>query len=449
MKKFWVYYLTIALFVLIACNKEAGNDIQKNVFHSNPNGQIKIRWLAQWFGEGKKETLIREIAREFSFLNQDCDVVIEFPYQMTKTDPTRSTFLLTTDSIIKMIASNTWPYDLMLCDAYLYQRIGDSIKDRNWGSIYLENFIHEPWFIDAHKDGLFKTGLYTDVFGGIAPGAYIEGVWDLLYVSSETENKLGIKVKAHDMNMDDFKEYAKLVYTYNQNHSDKITFFSLQRNGIDFMFNHLVMSTLQKEFAANNEEAFVALAKTYEKIEALVPYSPLEQNVTFANERELRQDKILFSYNPSWISLLWQASNPEGEKKMIPCELPSVTDTKAYAYPGRYNAVFVIPKNAKNKDLAIKLMKFISSQETAEKWLKYSKCPTGLKNKISYNEFGSDEFNEFARHINQKYQDRLDEVSLPKTLFNTDKLINFNARQVMLGQMTAFDALNSVKLQLK
>ena len=77
------------------------------------------------------------------------------------------------------------------------------------------DFKNEPWFKEAHKESLFNGTHSSQSFGGIAPGAYIEGVWNVLYVSSIGEQKIGIKVKRYDMTLDDFSGYAKAVYSYN------------------------------------------------------------------------------------------------------------------------------------------------------------------------------------------------------------------------------------------
>jgi ABC-type glycerol-3-phosphate transport system substrate-binding protein len=210
------------------------------------------------------------------------------------------------------------------------------------------------------------------------------------------------------------------------------------------------MSALGKDAAENSKEGFSILEQVYNEFEKIAQYHPLDQYVKAKNDKDLSENNILFVYNPSWISLIWQAKFPEGEKKMHPCEMPSFGNGKSSSYSGKYNAVFVIPKNAKNKDGTIKLMKFICSSETAEKWVKYSKCPTGLKHKEIYSDFSKSETNLFSQHIKTKYNDNLVEVNLTKVLFNSNKNINFSnfALQIMRGEITAREALVKVKQQL-
>jgi ABC-type glycerol-3-phosphate transport system substrate-binding protein len=449
MRKGIIYILILSLFVFESCERESTKNTQNKVDEIGNIKQTQIKWLAQWYGEGKKENLIHEIARDFSFLNQDIKINYEFPYQMLKIDPKLSWFVGTRDSIISMINSNTWPYDIMLCDAYLYGQIADAVNDKKWGEKYLVDFQNDTWFVNAHKDKIFENGVATSIFGGIAPGAYIEGVWDLLYTSSVVEDKIGVKVKDYDMTIDDFIEYAKAVYLYNQKHDDKITFFSTQwYEGINMLLNHLAMSELGKDYKNVPSDPFIVLEKVYQKLAILAQYMPIEQYTTFKSDRDLQQDRVLLNFSYTWVTMFWKINNPEGERKVRPCELPSMTGKTARCYPGVYQSIFAIPKNAKNKDSAIKLMKFLSSSDIAYKWEKYSKCPTGLKSGASFNEFGSDDFNRMSQHMNQKYNNQLEQVNLAKVLFNTDKNVNFRISQILKGEISVEEALKDIKSQL-
>jgi ABC-type glycerol-3-phosphate transport system substrate-binding protein len=440
---------SLVLSLLLSCSSQELTESKKEIVVQNQK-RTKVKWLAQWFGEGMKETIIHEIVRDFSFLNQDIEVEMVFPHQLTKTDSNFNNFYMVVDSISKWASTNVWPYDLMLCDSYHYINIANRINDKYWGGKLLTDFSNEKWFIDAHKDYVLEVDEYKGKYGGIAPGAFIEGAWNLLYASSEVEDKLGIKVKDYDMTIDDFIEYAIAVDNYNKAHSDKITFFSMNyNNGLDHLINHLVKSEIGNDNKKAKADPYVTLSNVYEKLETLAKYNPIEQHHAFNSDRELLHDKVLFHYHSTWVSMFWQKTNPEGEKKMRPCEIPSMTGKTASTYPGIYNAVFVVPKNAKNRDAAIKLMQFISSPEIAEKWEVYSKCPTGLRNRVSLNEFGTDAFSKLSKHIAEKYDSKLEETNLSKILFNSQNTIQFYPQEVVSGRMTASQALNSVRNQSK
>jgi hypothetical protein len=138
--------------------------------------------------------------------------------------------------------------------------------------------------------------------------------------------------------------------------------------------------------------------------------------VSSNDDKQLFADNVLFTYNPSWISLIWQTRFHDNEKKMHPCELPSWKGQKATCYAGFYNSVFVIPKNAKNKEGAVKLMKFICSGDIAEKWVKYSRCPTSLKSNEVYSDLANNEINTFSQQIKTKYNDNLKEINIAKVI---------------------------------
>jgi hypothetical protein len=52
----------------------------------------------------------------------------------------------------------------MLC----WNRLGNP----EWGKEYLVNFLDEPWFVNAHKNGMFNTNRYTEKYGELPGGLY-------------------------------------------------------------------------------------------------------------------------------------------------------------------------------------------------------------------------------------------------------------------------------------
>lgn len=450
-KQIWFPLIAIVATWCIACSEqqvstESGNQKQLSTLQN----QSKLRWLGQWYGEGKKEVLVREMAREFSFLNQDIDVELVFPYQMAGLDSFADPFRNVADSILSWVRNDRWPFDIFVCDKWFYNDIATVTGDPNWGQKYLIDFQKEAWYQKAHKDYVLSSDEYTGNFGNIAPGAFIEGAWDLLYVSADVENKLGLKVKERDMTIDDFIAYARAVYQYNQSSNEKITFCATNYQQLDNVINHLIMTEIGEAQNLNNNEQIQAIANVFRKAEELAQFAPATQHHVYANDRELKHDKALFHLHSTWVTMFWQKTNAEGEKMMRPCEFPSMTGKKAHAYSGTYNAIFVIPKNARNRDAAIRLMEYMSSVDIAEKWEKYSKCPTGLKGRMDFTEFGDDAFSIFSKHIDEKYQSRLVDAQLSEKLFNgRQKQLNYNIPAVLNKQMNASQAIASIRSQLR
>jgi len=444
-------FLAVFTLFFFSCKSEK-EEISKSTFtgKSIKIEQTKVRWLGQWYNEGKKETLIREMAKEFEFLNQDIDIELVFPYQMVGIDSSGDPFRPVADSIMSWVNEDRWPFDIFVCDKWFYEDVAKVGGDEYWGQKHLVDFKNEKWFRDSHKEYVLNSAEYIGNFGEIAPGAFIEGAWDLIYVSSLVENKLGIQVKDYDMSIDDFTEYARIVYQYNQSNVDKITFCATNYKTTELIISHLVMSELENVEKNSSAEQLQAIENVYKKLEFLSQYDPLAQPFVYANDRELKHDKALFHLHSTWVKMFWQRSNPEGEKLMRPCEFPSMKGKVAQAYAGTYNAIFAIPKKAKNKEAAIRFMKYMSTVDVAEKWENYSKCPTGLKSRISINEFGTDAFGNLSKHISKKYENRLADITLAKDLFNgTQRNVDFHALDVIGGKMTTAQAMNSIRSQMR
>lgn len=452
---FKLFFNLLFLLTIFSCSNFELDNAVENSSESNQVQLKKLRIMGHWFGEGKKELLVREAVREFSLLNQNYDVQLEFPNHIFKDVEESQLFVAEFDSISKMVKSNIWPWDVLFCDQERYRKVGEIVGDPDWGQKYLVDFSEKDWFKVAHKDGLFETMNFKDRYGKTIPGPILEGITDIMFVSGEVEQKLGITVKDLDMTSDDLLQYAKAVSEYNSSHPDKITFFSTQlSNATEFLFTQLVLSIYGNKESGLRLEGLAALSEAYKFMEALSVYKPIDQYIDNSGmqydkaQRILYHDKCLFTMQPTWMYLLWANSNPEGVAKMRPCEIPSMNGGVSQYYVGFYQAIFVVPKNAQNPEAAEEFIKFISSAETADKWIKYSKSPTGLKNNISYTEFGQDNFDAFFRHIQKKYGNNQVEIDLSKYLFKSQKVINYRVQEVLRGTLSAKAALNHVTREL-
>ena len=76
---------------------------------------------------------------------------------------------------IKWVRTNTWPYDIMVCDKWFYRDVATVLNDPKWGEKYLIDFKNEACFIKTQKEYVLDVDEYTGNFGGIAPGAFLEG----------------------------------------------------------------------------------------------------------------------------------------------------------------------------------------------------------------------------------------------------------------------------------
>lgn len=453
-KKFiFIFFLILGIFN--SCKEDTKDGSQDIKISGSGKEVVTLNWLGHWAGEGKKETLIHEIAREFSLLNQDINLALKFPHEVYTYKDESELFIIGYHEIVKMVQNDHWPWDVMLCDQERYVKAGELLKDPQWGKKYLVDFSKEPWFNSVHKKGLFDSGELLEKYGGIIPGPILEGIANILYISEDVEKLLGIKVKRHDMEFSDFLSYAQVVYNYNKTHDEKISFFSTQySSGLASLLSQLVQSEYGKTTFTSKQESLSALRKVYEKLEQLSVYKPIEQYTTFpgmaydAAQRVLKHDKFLFNLQPSWMYLLWNNTNPKGTNVMKPCEIPSMDGKKSPTYSGFYQVIFAVPQHSKNVEAAKRFIKFIASEQTAETWIKYAKSPTGLNSKISYSDFGQEEFELYYRHLQNKYGNNQKEVNLSKLMFNTNNNLNFNTEYILQGKMTASEAIRNLEKQV-
>ncbi len=454
-KGLFIFILSILFYCCNEKDKTVGNIESLNTINETKNNNV-IHIMGHWYGEGKKELLVREQVREFSFLNQDLAIDLQFPHHIFKFNDEAELYFIECDSIAQMVRMNKWPFDILFCDQERYKRVGMLVNDPEWGKKYLVDFSQEPWFINAHKEKFFETGNYINLYGGTLPGPFIEGVISILFVSDEVEKKLGLQIKDLDMTFDDFLSYAKVVYEYNQTHSEKITFLSTQyQYAIDNLFNQLVTSYHEKSSFSSINESLKAVEQTYKAFEELARYKAIDQYIPYQHlaydigQRILFDKQCLFNLQPSWIFMFWKKSNPEGTKKMRPCEIPSFAGKKSPYYSGFYQTIFVVPKNSANSEAGKRFIKFLTSTQTADKWVKYAVCPTGMKTSIAYTDFGQNVYEKFFQHLQKKYGNNQIDVNISKLLFNSDKAIDFKYKDVLAGRMSAQEAMLQLQRQIR
>jgi len=454
-------FILFTFFSISGCGQKElsengnNNDKKRVTVTKSSKEKKKLKIMGHWFGEGKKELLIREAVREFSLLNQDLDITLEFPNQIFKDVKASQVYIATYDSIIKMVNTNTWPFDVIKGDYGTYSEVSKRTNNHYWGKTYLVDVSERDWMKNSHKVGILNSEFAT-MYGDIIPGPVLESITDILFVSEEVEKKLGITVKMLDMKASDLLEYAKVVSEYNKRNNDKITFFSNQYYlANDLIFQQMALSAYDRNEPGNKDEAVIAIEKAYRILDEIAEYKPIEQYIDYTGlsyddaSRKLFTDKCLFSMQPSWIYLLWSNMYPNEVKYMKPCEIPSYNQGNSKVYPGFHQSVFAICKNAANPEGAERFLKFIASKDIADKMVKYSKCPTGLKNSISFTDFGLDKFDVFFRHVQKKYNNNLKQVNLSKYLFNTDKTIDFKVKELLSGSISADEALKNVIAQIK
>lgn len=402
-------FKTICLLLLLVLLNSCvdNNDFKRNELYgtvpiSSKNQTVQLKWLAPWYGEGERQNLITDFVRDFSFLNQEINITLDFPQTAMGSG---GWWVLANDYLGSVIKNNQSAYDIMLIEPGMYRVQAEILGNPDWIKDYFVDLKEYDWFIEAHKSEIINDKNLLGKYGGILPGPFIEGNMHVLYTDKRIEEKLGIKIKHLGMDIDDFISYAKAVNTYNQNHSDKIQFIDYEHEFqfTDFVKN-LFLSEHQNTGFVSQAYAKECLANVLVKLEELAEYAPI--NIPLNNKVKMvnQSNNILFYLMPTWAFNVLAVDKVELCKNLKPSTIPSMPGKLAPYYPGSYGTLFGIYKNSKNKEAALTLIKGLCQNEVGEKWVKTTLNPTGLNIRMASTEFGEDDFSQFYRYVQNNYQ---------------------------------------------
>jgi ABC-type glycerol-3-phosphate transport system substrate-binding protein len=366
-----------------------------------------VNWIGHWLGQDKRETLVREVAREFEFLNPEIEVNLKFPQEIFGN---RSKALIA-KQYADRIRKDNLDWDVIWMDPGIYQLVAQDLGDAEWGKKYLVNFEEVEGFKETQKPFILEDPIYRNQTGGILIGPYIEGFYWALFYNTEVAKRIGIEIKQEGMTFDDLLGYVKKVYEYKQKNNVDIAAFYEARDAFSLgvLFQSLVTSEL-KDFRkvkeeVTSEEKRAALLKTFRAFEELGKYDPLipshANNLWFETKHLALEGKVLFQIGGTWMYNTWRQISEDKMKKMIPAELPVFQEVNYY--PGGYIPTWAVFKDAPHRDNGIKLLLFWSTPKVAEKWVRYTKSPTGLRGHFSTPEIGVDVFEKFQHRITTKY----------------------------------------------
>lgn len=442
-------YFTGILF--IGCKNQIKEINTGNYLGSTSLKQTTINWIGTWQNRESKKRLVNSVIREFEIQHQDLNFFIK--YQEEFCGGCKDARVIIQDTIIRMINQNRYPWDIIPLTAKYYADIARILNDDEWGKKYLVNFEEFDWFKNSHIKQVFEVSQYRDDMGGIFTGPLIEGRNYGLWYNTETAKKLGIQIKNFGMTFDDFLGYCKAVQKYNQNTKEKITFMSSNKinEQITDILGSLILSELS-EFKSQLPPRNIALAaikKSLLAIEELSKFNAIEKSVVADKDFIYNLNgTVLFTVQASsWYN---QCESEDAQKALllVPAELP-VFKNSARFYRGSFQSVWAVFKNAPHRDQAIELMKYICSNDVAERWLSTTYNPTGLKVKLNSSDFGQNEIEKFNTYIENKYGENLINFDLGKLLFNkkTDKTL-WDPAKVFQGEMTASECYKKLVSQL-
>jgi len=425
----------------------------------SPNGAREtINWMGHWYKADKRYDLVLEIKRHFEFLNQDTKVNLQFPEQIVRTNNK----VVVAHLIAEMIRHKQYDWDIVWMDNLIYQFVADELKDPFWGRKFLVDFKEVPGFIQAEKPFIIEDPAYRNQTGGIFVGPYIEGYYYALYYNRDLAAKIGLQIKPFGMTFEDLLGYVKAADRYNQNAKDKIPIFfdAYDMPSMEVLFQNLAKSWINDYTAATAEQSspqkLEAMHKGFQAFEELGKYRPLissyATNAWFLTRDVPLNDKALFYISGTWMYSRWRDIDVAKSFKMVPTELP-VFKPVNYCLGG-FIPAWAVMKYSPHREAAIRLIMSMSTPKVAERWVRYTKTPTGLAGAVSKATMGSDVYEVYQRTMSEKYGSRVQYSFNAAYLlgkYNTllQKDIVAVLWKLLEGKITADQAQHSILAKMK
>jgi ABC-type glycerol-3-phosphate transport system substrate-binding protein len=451
-KSFYIYLELIILgfFLSTSCTKNIQNK-EGGYKTLNESQNSQLNFVGHWMNEGDRGKLVREVANEFEFSHQNITVNLKFPEELYNADDS-----LEIKFIIDQIQKPSSDWDIIRIKEHYYP-IATKLNDPNWGEKYLVDFSKIPEFVNLHKS-FINTPIIKQRAGNIFTGPYNEGFYWAIFVNTDVAKKIRVEVKQHDMTYDDLLGYVKAVYDYNKSNNTHIAAIFEDRNWIstETLFKRLCYSLLDNydeiiDTKLTNKK-IDAVEKGYNACEQLSKYKPIilsRMKISWGKDNDFPlKDSCLFFVNGSWMYNIWTKNDKVGIRKMVPCELPVFKPCDSYI--GGYTSNWAVPKNAAHLKEAIQMVLYWCRPDVAEKWARYTKCPSGVKGNLTTSSFGLDAYENFVYAIESKYGGKKIHPVSNNYLFG-DKNFRLPLRviEVLEGSMTATQAVNEFRQKAK
>jgi hypothetical protein len=441
--------ISISFFVH-SCSK-SDTTLEGKIIAEQTSKPTTVNFIGHWYKEGKREDLVRNFVREYGLKNQNVNINLKFPEEVFYN---REDLQSNQKFVVKILKQQIPEWDIIRINGE-YQEIMLQVGDPDWPGKYLVDFSE----IEEFRNGTLPELLTDDAkkaWNGVIPGPYIEGQFWALWCNKKVAQKLGIEIKQYGMTFDDFKGYLKAVHDYNlRNPQNYITPIY---ESVDWATTTVIAFQLYASLLSSPEEFFLgkiteqrleAWKKTLQALEELSTLQPLNPNWQKVNwgktTASLLNEECLFYVNGSWMYNIWLAIDKDKTNNCMPAEFPSFG--KLTVYPGGYQVMWGVLKNAPHREEAVKFLLAMNKPSMAEVWVRYTKCPTGIKGNLTGISFGKDQFENFSYHIQDVYKTnsyRYAENSLWILDEKNEKTNIFN-KEVIQGKITSKEAYQQIK----
>ncbi len=380
---------------------------------------VQLNWIGHWLDNHNRETLVREVAKEYETLNPNITLNLRFPQSIRGYRSKRNMAKL----YAEMILTGDYDWDIIWLDNQSYQYVADELQDPDWGPKYLVDFGKVSGFRETQKAFIFDNPIWAAQTGGIIVGPMLEGYYHAIFYNKKVAERIGIKVKSIGMTFDDLLGYVKAVYEYNQKTGSDIAalYESSDWTCQEILFQRLLKSeigdfktSLEPEGSAKKSAALLKTLKAFEELGRYKPlYKKHKESIWYQTRQVPLNDKVLFYVNGIWMYSQWMSIDERKAKKMLPAELPVFK--KVDFYQGGYIPVWAVWKDAPHKKEAIDFLKFWSRPQVAEKWIRYTMAPTGIKGNITTGMEGDHPYAVWQKEITKIYDGNF--YYIPSTIY--------------------------------
>lgn len=373
----------------------------------------QLNWIGNWKNEEKRSDLINEVKKEFEFLNPDVTVNLTFNVDLEAEGDNFK--WKTAHTIVNMIQTGDIKWDVVFMDIIVYNLVAEILGDPKWGVKHLVDFSEVPGFLSTQKDFIVNDPFYKQQTGGIFVGPLIEGLFYCFWYNKEVAQKIGISVTTQGMKIGDLMTYAMKLSDYNKKNNTAIPLIWLGTwNRLDTLFEYLFKSqfdsrerVIEQTFNEEKKKAFLNTLLTFEELSRFQPaLNPDYKSLHWGDwQNGFLENEGLFIVAGTFMFNHFMASGSDKYKKVEPAEYPIVK--KANGLVGIYTPSFAVMKKSPNKKAAMDLMALWSEPKIAEKWVSYTRNPTGIKGNLDQpviDALSNDVYKRFVRSMTLKYK---------------------------------------------
>ena len=429
-------------------------------FVSTSYAQTKqLNWIGHWKGEGKRGELLEEVKKEFEFLYPD--VQVNLLYNRDLTTEGDSYKWKSAHSIVEMIKTGNIKWDVVYLDLIVYNYVAELLDDPLWGMKHLVDFSTLPAFTTTQKAFIFTDPYYKEQTGGLLVGPYIEGYFFFFCENKELAKKTGINMRKRHMTVDNLLLYAKQLSEYNEKNNTSTPLIWLGAwNRLESLFFNIFRShfddpqaAIEQSFNKEKEKAFLETLIVFEKLSQYQPI--INDNWKSIGWDGLKtgflEGKGLLITGGSFMYNNFKMYGPEKFTIVRPVEYPVVK--KSQGLVGNYTTAFAVMKNSPHKKAAIDLLMLWSEPKIAEKWVSYTRNPTGIKghlNEPAFKATNEEEFSQFVTEMTEQYSHLpMRHFQKPVFVFGKDSPVNAtefreNLALILQGKQKAKDYFDDV-----